>query len=145
MTQPKFIFFANQQLLFISAPPIMQTIIVPTKSYDGGSTSSFEARRKIFQAKNKEHHEFDAFSYYSSQDNRMRMLHGCQQEEAISPPETVSEGADDETTTRRGCRRGASSSSSVETHARPTRRTRISFEMHPSLILMYALQLHDDN
>ena len=116
----------------------MQTIIVPTKSYDGGSTSSFEARRKLFQAKNKEHHEFDAFYYYSR-------LHGCQQEEAILLPETVSEGADDETTTRRGCRRGASSSSSVETHARPTRRTRISFEMHPSLILMYALQLHDEN
>lgn len=120
---------------------IMQTIIVNTKTYDGGSisasdaSSADDARKQFFHSNTNDEiqHHFDAFSYYSSQSNRMSMFYGPQQQESLNP------NAEPTTNSRR-----RASTSSIETtnKAGPTchtRRTRVSFEMHPSLLMMHSL------
>ncbi len=131
-----------------AAPSSCMQIIVETKTYDGGSTSaesSITKRKQLFHSStNKEErqeHHFDAFSYYSSQSNRMSMFYDPPQPYANSRVDD-----DKNTTNTRRC----PSTSSIETSritATPTvagpRRTRVSYEMHPSLIMMNAFELHE--
>jgi hypothetical protein len=100
-----------------------KTIIsVPTKTYDGGSNDT--KSNMIHPSKEV----FNAFSYYSSQERRMSLLLGLDQ--------TI-HSINDEILENHRC--GPTSSySRATTNNAPTynrRRTRVSWEVHPSLIL----------
>lgn len=110
-----------------------QILTVPTKIYDGGSSSSSASsssddggmRRKKLHDSFDNLLDLDAFSFYSSQDNRMYALLGRDQE-AISSSPTILERED--TSCHRHAQRKVSSDKTA-------RRTRVSFEVHPSLLV----------
>jgi hypothetical protein len=88
-----------------------QKIMVPTKKYDGGSSETERERLKCFTAEK----HFDAFSYYSNQGQVGQSILESQGIIHRVP-------ADIEETQPRAELPGS-------------RRTRISFELHPSLVL----------
>ena len=95
--------------------------IVPTKKYDGGSSST---RKTALRQSEK---NSDPFAYYSNRENKMNSLLHCH---ARSP------GAQDETRNN-----SSFDSEELQYHAlQGTRKTRLSFELHPSLILMQLIE-----
>ena len=97
-------------------------ISVPTKTYDGGSNDS--KSNMIHLSKDV----FDAFSYYSSQERRMSLLLGLDQ--------TIN-SINDEILENHHCGPASNdfraAANNTQTYNR--RRTRVSWEVHPSLIL----------
>jgi hypothetical protein len=113
-------------------------LVVPTKNYDGGSSSSysdFAMKRKQYREDSFDSHQLlDAFSYYSSLDNRMRVLLS-DQPAASSRRSPFSTDMEQDTVT---CshRRSVPSSSGVDRDSdKNARRTRVSFELHPTLLI----------
>ena len=126
---------------------MLSKIIVETKMYDGGCTSvaaSYDAKRKhtfhssSMNVKEEGQNHFDAFSYYSIQSNRMSMFDGPHQQELLPLVEDNETSAD----TRRS-RRASTSSIKTAPEAANSRRTRLSFEMHPSLFMLDALEINE--
>ena len=126
---------------------MLTKIIVETKTYDGGCTSvaaSYDAKRKhtfhssSMNMKEERQNHFDAFSYYSIQSNRMSMFDGPRQQE-LHPLE------EDNETSADPCRSRRASTSSIKTAptAANSRRTRVSFEMHPSLFMLDAPEINE--
>mmetsp|Transcript_754 Transcript_754/g.1592 ORF Transcript_754/g.1592 Transcript_754/m.1592 type:complete len:117 (-) Transcript_754:363-713(-) len=104
-------------MTFSTSKP-MKTIIL-TKKHDGGSANP---KRKLLRSSEK---HFDAFSFYSSQEVRMNKLLGRHQEN--SPPNIENQETGHQVPT------------SNETQATLDRKTRLSFELHPSLVMMEIL------
>ena len=96
-------------------------ITVPTKQYDGGS-SSFNKRRKLDQGGTSTSRS-DAFSYYSNQEIRMnRLLHSHLVNSTTNITDSQAPNVH------------PSHENSTEEAHNP-RRTRLSFELHPSRLL----------
>ncbi len=107
-------------------------ISVPTKINDGGSSTDFATRRKNqFHDSctcSSEPHLSDAFSFYSNQDKRMKVLLGRDQ---VGSAAHLTIDADESTSHHRAQLIPSSCCDSDQN----TRRTRLSFEVHPSLLL----------
>ena len=86
--------------------------IVPTKQYDGNrSSSSFEKKRRLHSSREN---DYDEFLHYSRQDARMNALLG----------HGVSKVENDEVN-----------------NCQERRQIRISFELHPLLLMMDCIEL----
>lgn len=94
-----------------------QIQIVRTKNYDGGANAAKPGEEDL---------DFDAFSFYLSQDIRRRMF-CCPK----ASPQVIA--VEDEAS------RHAPKSREALAHAQVKRRTRVSFELHPLLIMTVAL------
>jgi hypothetical protein len=108
-------------------------LTVPTKIYDGGSSSSHSdgaKRRKSFPDSFEHHGHYDAFSFYSSQERRMSALLGQNQEVVNSSPTPIIT-AMEKITDHQPAQRTPSNCESDKN----ARRTRVSFELHPSLLV----------
>lgn len=122
----------------------MQTFIVPTKTYDGGTKTYDDSHSDTTTSKERrqQHSDFDAFSYYSSQYNRMSMFYG-----PLPQDVTTSRVDDDESATSKRRRVSISSIEATHTEAAPTvvspRRTRLSFEVHPSLLMLHEFEFYE--
>mmetsp|Transcript_3534 Transcript_3534/g.7809 ORF Transcript_3534/g.7809 Transcript_3534/m.7809 type:complete len:116 (+) Transcript_3534:54-401(+) len=92
-----------------------------TKTFDGGSSS--KAKRKFLRSSDE---HFDAFSYYSNEEIRMNSLLG-DHEDSLPIPNNV------ETETHSITPRTDQDESPLD------RKTRISFELHPTLVMMRIL------
>lgn len=108
--------------------PSKQIKTILTKKHDGGTSK----KRRILRSSDR---HLDPFSYWSSQEVRLSALR-CRREEIRSPKIPNEEGNQEPAS--------ASSASDGEARAsddRPTaeRQTRLSFEMHPSLMMMDML------
>lgn len=103
-----------------------QKVTVPTKNYDGGSSKMLRERTKK-RLNTEKHHVLDAFSYYSIQGNRMNELLG-------SRPEVSRSSSEIDVMPHREPTSATSSESQPSTHPSVCRRTRISFEVHSSLL-----------
>lgn len=140
---------------FVPQSPIssssMQSITVETKRYDGGSTSSSDASGKQLyhsSTNNEMDRHFDAFSYYSSQSNRMSTFYGdCPRQQEVIHSRVLDDNVN--VNTMKNSHRRASSASSTDSSQktaptfRQARKTKVSFEMHPSLLMLHAFELHD--
>jgi len=99
--------------------------MVPTKVYDGGSTEVKRGTTLERSSSTVEKKHFDAFSYYSNQTCRMDVLLGdsCLRFSRSSEHTTPPFGAESQEAT-------------AQDHSTAvSRRTRISFELHPSLLI----------
>jgi hypothetical protein len=107
----------------------MNAILVPvlTKTYDGGSNVT----AKINVIHSRKEGYFDAFSYYSSQERRMNSLLGRDHANRTIP--------DNDDTSYRDAPISASSETRTTTNDNNSppvlRQTRLSWEVHPSLIV----------
>lgn len=111
---------------------INQKFVVPTKTYDGGSTEiKWETSLKRRTSASIERHPLDAFFYYSDQDCRMSALLGGSSPQVIQSSLDIEEMTTqlDPITSGEDCH-----DPNVHSHA-VSRRTRISFELHPSLLV----------
>ena len=104
---------SNPLITYTMTTPSQLTAItiVPTKQYDGGRSSSSFEKKRRLHSSRE--NDYDAFLHYSRQDVRMNALLG----------HGVSKVENDE----------------VNCHVR--RQTRISFELHDSLVMMDSMQL----
>ena len=114
---------------------IKQRIMVPTKVYDGGSSD--EVRRETTLKRSSstvEKKHFDAFSYYSNHSCRIDVLLGdsCQRfsRSSMEIEEMINR---EHTTPSSGIESQEPTAQDNSTAVR--RQTRISFELHPSLLI----------
>jgi hypothetical protein len=95
-------------------------------------------KRKQYRQDSFDRHQLiDAFSYYSSLDNRMSVLLGDQPAVRCRRSPFSAETEQDTATSshRRSVQHTSSSSGCDSESDKNTRRTRVSFELHPTLLI----------
>ena len=102
--------------------------IVPTKKYDGGYS---KAKEDIIDSSGEKH--IDAFAYFSSRDIRMDMLLGRHGSSRTVPRNPVTTNPHDPT------------SIETQTISLTSRKTRISFELDPTIIMLTMLNAIDND
>ena len=112
---------------------MMMMMQVPTKTSDGGST---KAKMKVLRSSER---HIDAFSYYSSRDIRMDALLGRRQEEGSAPVRR--DGDNDSVEPAPPAPKKAKKD--LPEAPQEDRQTRLSFELHPHLIMMRLLEEMD--
>lgn len=103
---------------------------VPTKTCDGGSS---KVTRKVLSLREK---RLDPFLFYSSQDDRLNVLHGWQEESNSS---SARDDADSKNTEKKHQPEKAGEQAENRDKTFILRKTRISFEVHPSLVMMLMI------
>ena len=107
-----------------SSLKLPMTKSVATKTFDGGAS---KAKRKQLRP---EERRADAFSFYSSRQNLMDALLGPSEEGENRPPAVI----------RQADHEADPAQDAAPRKGQDERKTRVSFEVHPHLIMLQLLE-----